>query len=119
MRAVDPDSEPVAVRVRRTRGDVPDFIFTGPDFDRFAFVAVDENIVAQRAESEDETAEPVEGKQEDSGEGGPEIGSLPEINKLEDNNLKVQDRCEEGGHEKEPEPVPHKEPGEKEHAQPV
>ena len=81
-RIVNPDSEPVAVGVRGAGGDVSDFIFACSDFDRFSFVAIDENIVAKSTESEHESAQAVKGKKQHCGEAGSELGSLAEVDEL-------------------------------------
>jgi hypothetical protein len=57
---IEPDCEPVAVRMGRTGSYVSDFIFASSDLHTLSFMTIDQNIMAQSAQSEHETTKPVE-----------------------------------------------------------
>ena len=59
-----PDGEPVNVRVRRYDGHVFDFVLARSDVHSAAIVGVYKNVLAERADPEQQRTEPVEWKHE-------------------------------------------------------
>lgn len=75
--------------------------------------------MAKSAESEKEIAKFVKGKCCNSNKGGPEVGSVPKDNELEEHKLCMQNEGEEGRHEHESKSVPKEKSDKEEDSKPV
>ncbi len=84
--------------MRRSWGDVSDLILSDGNFDSLPLVGINQEVLAESAESEEEIAEFIKWKRKDSQCGGAKISSLTENDKLEQEQLNVENEDEEPSH---------------------